>query len=116
MEGEQKPIVIVDETRIDFVFHHVGLAVELGAQVSNLNWLTVFVLSLIGDFVGLRLPLPGTRDIHCSELKVEGVPDCFDLVERIKTVGLGDSLVNEQASFSGDETYPPTGGRYREQE
>src|SRR5215210_3161040 len=84
MQGEQKPIVVVDETRIDFVFYGFRWAAELGAQVGNLDRLTVFILSLVGDLVGLGLPNPRTRDIHSGELCVPRITDCFDLPERVK--------------------------------
>jgi len=58
MEGEQKPIVIVEESRINFVFHDIGLAAKVGALVGNLDRLTVFILPLIRNLVGLGLPNP----------------------------------------------------------
>src|SRR5205814_8123939 len=41
MEGEQKPVIIVDESRLDFILDVVWLAAELGAHVTDLNRLTV---------------------------------------------------------------------------
>ncbi len=64
MEGEQKPVIIVDERRLDFVLHLVGLAGELRAVVRNLHRLAVFVRTLIGDFAGLGLPLPLVRRLE----------------------------------------------------
>src|SRR5438132_1031378 len=68
MEGEQKPIVIVDETRIDFVLDGVGLAAKLRANVCSLYGLAVLILSFIGDLPGLGLPDPRTGDIRSGEL------------------------------------------------
>ena len=98
MEGEQSPIVIVDETRVDFVLHGVGLAAELGAHVGNLDRLAVFILALKGDLVGLGLPLPGVSSFEESgDFSVPGVADGLDLVPRIDTVGLGDLIENWRA-------------------
>src|ERR1700675_2092703 len=95
MEGEQKPIVIVDESRLNFVFHGVGLAAELGAHVGNLHRLAVFVLSLIGDLAGFWLPLPRVSKFEESgDFPVPGVTDSLDLPIRIETIGFGDLLEN----------------------
>src|SRR5882762_7417993 len=102
MEGEQKPIVIVDESGIDFVFYGVGLAAELGAQVGSLDRLTVLVLSLVGDFVGLGLPLPRTGDTYSGELRVPRITDRFNLPERIKAIGLGNLFGIGLGSLFGD--------------
>src|SRR5207249_4112421 len=37
MEREQRPIIVVDETWIDLIFHGVGLAAKVGACVANLD-------------------------------------------------------------------------------
>ena len=63
MEREQEPIIIVGETRIDFIFHDVGLAAELGAHVCDLDRFAVFILPLIGDLAGLGLPIPRAGNI-----------------------------------------------------
>src|SRR6266478_3486121 len=76
MEGEQKPIVIVVETRIDFIFHGVGLAAELGAHIGNLD--------------GLGLPNPRAGEIHSRELCIPRVADRINLPERIETIRFGD--------------------------
>src|SRR3989440_2050973 len=83
MEGEQKPIVIVDESRINFVFHRVGLAAEVGAHVASLDRLTVLILPLVGNLVGLGLPLPCVSKFEQSgDLPVPGVADRLDLIPR----------------------------------
>jgi alkylation response protein AidB-like acyl-CoA dehydrogenase len=38
-KGEEKPIVIVDESRIDFVLYTIALGAEFGAHVGNLDQL-----------------------------------------------------------------------------
>src|SRR5207245_9841193 len=73
MEGEQKPIVIVDETRIDFVLDGVGLAAKLRANVCSLYGLAVLLLSFIGDLPGLGLPNQRTVGVQSGELQVDGV-------------------------------------------
>src|SRR5262245_25726494 len=88
MEGEQQPVVIVDESRINFVLHIVRLAGYLSAEICSLYWLTVFVFSFKRDFVGLGLPDPNARDIHAWEGCVPRIADGFNLPERIKAVGL----------------------------
>ncbi len=90
MQGEQKPIVIVDERRIDFVFYRVGLAAEFGPQIGNLDRLAVFILPLVRDLVGLGLPNPRMGEIHSGELCVPRITNCFNLPERIKAIGLGN--------------------------
>src|SRR5262249_33532912 len=90
MEGEDQPILIVDETRVDFFLYGVGLAAELGAHVGNLDRLTLFILSLEGDLAGLGLPDPGPRGFEPGEIYVEGVADRIDLPKRIETEGLRD--------------------------
>ena len=98
MEGEQKPIIIVDESRLDFIFHIVGLAAELGACVGNLDRLAVFIRSFKGDFAGLGLPLPDVRKLEESgDFPVPGVADRIDLPKRIETISLGDLFENWRA-------------------
>src|ERR1700757_1785181 len=98
MEGEEKPIVIVDESRIDFIFHGVGLAPELGAYVGNLDRFALFILPLVGNLVGLGLPLPRVSKFEYSgDFPIPGVADRFDLPKRIETIGLGDLFENWRA-------------------
>src|SRR5207237_5532194 len=58
LQGEQKRVVVVDETRVDIICHVFGLAAQLGALVGNFDRLAVFILRFIGDLGGLRLPFP----------------------------------------------------------
>src|SRR6266403_2807622 len=90
MEGEQKPIIIVDEARVDVVLYIGRLAVQLRANVCSLYGLAVLIFSFIRDLVGLGLPNPRTGEIHSGELCVEGVADRINLPERIKAIGLGN--------------------------
>ncbi len=62
MEGEKKPVIVVDETRIDFVLDHFGSAVNLGALVGNLRRFAILIFPLVSDCVGLRVPLPRARN------------------------------------------------------
>src|SRR5207247_10176657 len=81
MEGEQEPIIIIDESRFDFVLHGVGLAVELGAHVSDLDRLSLFILPLVGDLAGLRLPLPRMRNLEKSrDFPIPGVADRLNFI------------------------------------
>src|SRR6202040_2311577 len=100
MQGKQKPIVIVIETRIDIILHIVRLAAELGAQVRSLDRLAVFILPLIGDLIRLRLPNPRTGDIHSGELCVPGIADRFNLPKRIDTISLGNLFNNWRTALS----------------
>lgn len=61
MEGSDKPLIIVDESSINYVFHDVGLAAGLGAHIGDLDRLTVFALPFIGDLVSLGFPNPPGR-------------------------------------------------------
>src|SRR5436309_15031894 len=49
MKGEEQPILIVDEGRVDFVLHDGRLAAELRAQVRKLHRLARLVFPLVGD-------------------------------------------------------------------
>src|SRR5437764_3854806 len=90
MKGEDQPILIVDETRIDFVLYSIALAIQLRALIGNLHRLAVLIFSFIGDLPGLGLPNPRMGDVHSGELYVEGVADRVDLFERIKAIALGN--------------------------
>jgi len=67
MKGEHKPIVIGDETGIDFVLDGVGLAAKLRTNVCSLYGLAVLIFSFIGDLPDLGLLNPRTGDIHSGE-------------------------------------------------
>src|SRR5438445_13200218 len=98
MEGEQQPVVIIHERRLYLVFHGVGLAVELRAQVGNFDWLTILIRSLEGNLAGLGLPLPNVRKLEESwDLTAPGVADGVDLPERIKAIGLGNLFYHRRA-------------------
>src|SRR6266498_243856 len=91
MEGEQKPIIVVDESRLDLVLHLVGLAAELRAVVRDFNRLASLICTFKGNLAGLGLPLPLVRSFEESgDINTPGVADRFDLVIGIETVGLGD--------------------------
>src|ERR1700692_2383846 len=95
MEGEKETIVIVDESRFDLVFYGVGLAAELRALVGNFDRLAVFILPLVGDLVGLGLPLPCVSKFEdAGDLPVPGVADRIDCPVRIEAVGFDDLLEN----------------------
>ena len=95
MEREQQPIVVVDESRFDFVLHLVGLTVELRAVVGDFDRLTVFVRTLVSDFSGLRLPLPFVAGFEQSgNVYIPCVADRFNLVVRIKAIRFGNFFDN----------------------
>src|SRR5271169_4818233 len=97
MEGEQKPIVIVDETRVDLL-HGIGLAAELGAQVRNVHRLAVLIFALERDLVGLGLPGPrATKFEQSGDFAVPGVADGLDLIPRIDTIRFGNLFENWRA-------------------
>ena len=58
MERKQKPVIVVDERRLDLVLDLVGLAIELRAHVTHLDRLAFFIRALVRNLTGLRLPLP----------------------------------------------------------
>src|SRR5215467_621258 len=92
MQGEEQPILIVEESRINFVLHDSRLAAELRAPVRKLHRLTLLVFPLIGDLVGLGLPDPTSRNFYLAQICVEGVADRLDLAKRIEAVGLGNLI------------------------
>src|SRR6202051_4394490 len=88
MEREERPIIVVDESRLDFIFHVGRRGVELRAEIGNLDRLAVLVFSFVGDFSGLGLPLPGQREgqLESRGLDVEGGAGCINLPARIKAI------------------------------
>src|ERR1700723_824073 len=48
MEREDRPIIVVDESRLDFIFHVGRRGVELRAEIGNLDRLAVLVFSFVG--------------------------------------------------------------------
>src|SRR5262249_23599190 len=98
MERKQKPIIIVDESRFHFVFHRVGLAVELRAVICDFNGLAFFIVSFVGNLAGLRLPLPRVRKFEYSgNFPVPGIANRLNLIPRIDTVGRGNLFENWRA-------------------
>src|ERR1700722_15361380 len=88
MEWKPQPILIVVETRIDFILHVVRLAAELRTHVGNLYWIAVLVFSLIGDPVGFGLPDPALSDFESGKIYVEGGADRVNLPERVDAISL----------------------------
>src|SRR5581483_109719 len=98
MQGEQKPVVVVDESRFDFILDVVWLAAELGAHVTDLDRLAVFILPLEGDLAGLGLPFPRVRQFEDSgNLPIPRVADGINLAIRIQAIGLGNLFENRRA-------------------
>ena len=89
VEGEQQPVLIVEEAGIDHLLHEGVLARELGADVGDLHVLPGLVLPLEGDPVLLRLPDPGAMQPELgSAIEGERVPDGVDLSEGAEPIGL----------------------------
>src|SRR5580704_2644699 len=81
MERENQPIIVVDESRLDFVFHVGWRAAELIPVVGDLYRLAVLIFSLVRDLPGLGFPSPGMRKIQFESRddQVEGIADRVDL-------------------------------------
>src|ERR1700755_1885738 len=95
MQGKQKPIIVVDERRLNLFIHVDRLAVELRLKIGRLYRIAVPILSLIGNLAGLRLPLPHVRSLEKSgDLTVPCIADRLDFPERIETIGLGNLFEN----------------------
>src|ERR1700751_519810 len=90
MERKEQPILIVVETRIDFILHVVRLAAELRAHVGNLYRIACLVFSLIGDPVGFGLPDPALSDFESGNVYVEGGADRINLPERVDAISLSN--------------------------
>ena len=98
MEWKDQPIVIVYESRFDFILHAVGLAAELRLDVTDLDWPTVFVLSFIRDLAALGFPFPLVSKFEDSgNFSIPRVTNRFNLSIRIETVCLGDLFENWRA-------------------
>src|SRR6516162_4153152 len=97
METQDEPVIVVDESRLNFIFYVGRRAVELRPIVGDLHWLAVFVLALVGDLAGLGLPLPGTGDLELGQIYVERIADRINLPPRIQTIGLGKLIDNGRA-------------------
>ena len=72
MQHEEQPVIIVAESRIDFILHDVGLAAELRTRVRYLHRFAVFIFAFVGNQVRLGFPFPAARKIQSgnSTLKV----------------------------------------------
>src|SRR5262249_25786178 len=92
MEGEDQPILIVDEGRIDFFLHVFRLAAELRTYVRGLHRIACLIFSFVADSVGFGLPDPAPRGLkfECGKVYVEGVADRLNLPPRIETISLRD--------------------------
>src|SRR6516165_10859256 len=77
MKGQQQPILVIEEVRID-VLRHAG---RLRAMVGDLHRFAVLVFPLIGDRVGLRVPFPASGNVDVGTFHIEGVADSLDLPE-----------------------------------
>ena len=87
MEGEDRPILIVDETRLDLRLNILGLAAELIAVVRDLHGLAAFVLALIDDLAGLGFPRPGAGEFeYARDFAAPGVADRLNLAPRINAI------------------------------
>src|SRR5437660_9414154 len=108
MKGEEQPILIVDEGRVDFVLHDGRLAAELRAQVRKLHRLARLVFPLVGDLVGLWLPDPRSREFDPGEVGVERIADTLDVPERMEAIGLADRF-----AIGGSLLSPGAGSSHR---
>ena len=87
MEGEDRPILIVDETRLDFGLNILGLAAELIAVVRDFHGLAVFVLPLVGDLAGLGFPRPGAGKFkYAGDFAAPCVADRLNPAPRINAI------------------------------
>src|SRR5215471_11268669 len=95
MEWKYKPIIVVDESRLNLILHLVGLAVELRAVVADFDQFAVLIGSFKGNFASLWLPLPFVCGFKQSgDVYAPCVTNRFDLVIRIEAVGFGDLFDN----------------------
>src|SRR5262249_38005551 len=98
VEGEQEPVLIVEEAGIDDFLHERVLTGELGADVGDLDVLARLVLPLEGDLVLLRLPDPGAVQPQLRpSVEGERVADRVPLGERAESIGLCDLVGNRWA-------------------
>src|SRR5438105_7067605 len=99
MEREQKPVLIVEETRIYFFLHDRALACKLRARVRDLDGVASLVLPLVRDLVRLRLPDPRAGDLQLQrgQIDVARVANRVDLTKRVETIGLGNLVGDGRA-------------------
>src|SRR4029453_8691639 len=93
----EQPIIIVAESRIDFIFYQVGLAAELRTRVRHFHRRAVFIFAFVNNQVCLGLPFPAARK---QSFDVKGVADFLDLAEGVESIGLEHLLENWRALFS----------------
>src|SRR5262249_51651107 len=79
VEWEDQPVLIVDETRVDFLLDVVRLAVQLRANVCGFYRLAFLIFSFVGDPIGFGLPYPRSGEFESGN--VEGVANGINLPE-----------------------------------
>src|SRR5690349_3331430 len=97
MKREEQPILIVDETGIDFFLHIFGLTADLRAYIGDLHRFARLVFSLEGDPVSLGFPSPTSVELESGNVQVEGVTDRFDLSPRVEAIRLGNLVCDWRA-------------------
>src|SRR2546421_3325440 len=99
MEREQKPVLIVEETRIYFFLHDRALTCKLRARVRDLDGIASLVLALVRHLVRLRLPDPRAGDLQLQggQIDVARVANRVDLTKRVETIGLGNLVGDRRA-------------------
>src|SRR5437868_14055457 len=99
MEREQKPVLIVEETGIDFFLHGRALACKLGARVRDLDEVAGLVLTLVRHLLRLWLPDPRAGDLKLQrwQIDVARVANRVDLTKRVETIGLGNLVGDRRA-------------------
>src|SRR5215467_2491007 len=75
MKGQQQPILVIEEIRIDVLRH----ARRLRTMVGDLHQFAVLVFPLIGNRVGLRVPFPAAGNVDVGTFHIEGVANSLDL-------------------------------------
>src|SRR6516162_9765577 len=60
VQRQDQPVLIVDESRIDFLLYCIALALKLRALIRNLDWVALLILSFVSDRIGFWLPFPGS--------------------------------------------------------
>src|SRR5262249_29568775 len=111
VEGEDEPIIVVDERWLNFVLHVGRRAIDLRTLVANLDRLSFLIFSLKGDLTGLGLPGPGAGkiELRAGKVDVKGIADGVNLSPRTTPVGLGELLDNRWTGLclgrAGQETH-----------
>src|SRR5437588_8600731 len=96
MQREDQPIIVIDESRLNFVLHVGRRAVDLRPDISRLDRLAILIFSLVRDFASLGFPNPGTGEIQIQsgESYVKGIADRINLPKRIQAIGFGKLFDN----------------------